>query len=83
MGKTRPEPIDGLPYRRISLSCGEYAERIWVITVSDRCPGSPFMDMMRSEEMQEIGIHRGAGLAGQLNIESVDAKGQWLGTGGI
>ena len=37
------------------------------------------MDMMRSEEMQEIGAHRAAGLAGQLNIETVDAKGMWLG----
>ena len=37
------------------------------------------MDMMRSEEMQEISVHRTAGLAGQLNIESVDAQGLWLG----
>ena len=37
------------------------------------------MDMMRSSEMQEISVHRAAGLAGQLNIETVDAKGIWLG----
>jgi hypothetical protein len=37
-------------------------------------------DMMRSEEMQVIGQHRAAGLAGQLNLEGVDASGIWLGT---
>jgi uncharacterized protein (DUF1330 family) len=36
------------------------------------------MEMMRSKEMQEIGVHRAAGLDGQLNIESVDAQGAWL-----
>ncbi len=41
------------------------------------------MEMMQSKEMQEIGVHRAAGLAGQLNIESVDASGIWLGTNGI
>ncbi len=41
------------------------------------------MDMMRSPKMQEIGVHRAAGLAGQLNIESVDAQGVWLGDAGV
>lgn len=36
------------------------------------------MDMMRSPKMQEIGIHRAAGLAGQLNIETAGAGGMWL-----
>jgi len=30
------------------------------------------MQMMQLEEMQEIGQHRAAGLAGQLNIETID-----------
>ena len=41
------------------------------------------MDMIRSDEMQEIGVHRTAGLAGQLNIEAVDAMGLWLGSDDI
>ena len=41
------------------------------------------MDMMRSEKMQEISVHRSAGLAGQLNIESAHAQGIWLGEDGI
>jgi len=40
------------------------------------------MDMMRSPKMQEM-VHRAAGLAGQLNIESVDAQGVWLGDAGV
>jgi len=35
--------------------------------------------MMQSPKMREIGIHRAAGLAGQLNIETADARGSWLG----
>lgn len=37
------------------------------------------MEMMMSEEMQDIGVHRAAGLAGQLNIETAGATGLWLG----
>jgi hypothetical protein len=36
------------------------------------------LDMMMSPKMQEIGQHRAAGLAGQLNIEAVAAGGLWL-----
>jgi uncharacterized protein (DUF1330 family) len=36
------------------------------------------LDMMMSPRMQEIGQHRAAGLAGQLNIETVGAFGKWL-----
>lgn len=36
------------------------------------------LQMMQSEQMQEIGIHRAAGLAGQLNIECADAQGPWV-----
>lgn len=34
--------------------------------------------MMGSPQMQEIGVHRAAGLAGQLNIETAGASGSWL-----
>ena len=34
--------------------------------------------MMQSDRMQEIGQHRAAGLAGQLNIECVGAEGAWI-----
>ena len=36
------------------------------------------LEMMSSPEMQEIGAHRAAGLAGQLNIETAGASGSWL-----
>ena len=36
------------------------------------------MQMMQSPKMQEIGQHRAAGLAGQLNIECTDPDGLWL-----
>jgi uncharacterized protein (DUF1330 family) len=36
------------------------------------------MNMMMSPEMQDIAVHRAAGLEGQLNIESVNAAGLWL-----
>ncbi len=37
------------------------------------------LEMMRSPAMAEISVHRAAGLAGQLNIETADASGLWLG----
>ena len=36
------------------------------------------LQMMMSPAMQDIGIHRTAGLAGQLNIETAGASGAWL-----
>ena len=50
---------------------------IRVAAVFKEAPAA-MLDMMRSAEMQEIGIHRAAGLAGQLNIETVNAGGLWL-----
>ena len=34
--------------------------------------------MMQLDGMQEIGVHRAAGLAGQLNIETAGLSGDWL-----
>ena len=36
------------------------------------------LEVMQSPEMQEISVHRTAGLAGQLNIETAGFTGQWL-----
>jgi hypothetical protein len=38
---------------------------------------------MQSPEYQAIHHHRDAGLAGQLNIETTDAGGLWLGEAGF
>ncbi len=62
------------------LMLGE-VEELWDKVAIAMYPSrSAMMDMVRSEEMQEIGVHRSAGLAGQLNIETADAQGQWLGS---
>ncbi len=37
-------------------------------------------EMMQMPEMQEIGVHRAAGLAGQLNIETANPAGAWIGS---
>ena len=39
------------------------------------------LGMMMDPEMAEISVHRSAGLAGQLNIETVAAAGEWLAGG--
>jgi uncharacterized protein (DUF1330 family) len=36
------------------------------------------MEMIQLPEYAEINIHRTAGLAGQLNIETISGKGPWL-----
>lgn len=60
------------------LSLGE-VEDLWDVVAIARYPSKQAMlDMMMSAQMQEIGVHRAAGLAGQLNIETVDAVGLWL-----
>ncbi len=61
------------------LMLGE-VEELWDKVAIAMYPSrTAMMEMMRSDEMQKIGVHRAAGLAGQLNIESVDAQGLWLG----
>lgn len=40
------------------------------------------LTMIQMPKMAEIGVHRAAGLAGQLNIETAAAVGQWLGKPG-
>ena len=36
------------------------------------------MEMMSAPDYQASAVHRSAGLAGQLNIELVEAMGAWL-----
>lgn len=61
------------------LTLGE-VEELWDVVALAVWPSRQVMlEVMQSEEMQEISVHRTAGLAGQLNIETVDFTGQWLG----
>jgi len=60
------------------LTLGE-VEELWDVVVLAVWPSRQVMlEVMQSEGMQEIGVHRTAGLAGQLNIETSGFKGQWL-----
>ena len=60
------------------LMLGE-VEELWdEVAVAVYPSRSAMMEMMQSPRMQEIGVHRAAGLAGQLNIEAVGASGTWI-----
>ena len=55
-------------------------EELWdKIAIAMSPSRGAMMDMMQSPKMQEIGNHRAAGLAGQLNVETAGASGAWLG----
>lgn len=61
------------------LMLGE-VEELWDTVAIAMYPSRQAMlDMMQSPKMQEISVHRAAGLKGQLNIETADANGLWLG----
>jgi uncharacterized protein (DUF1330 family) len=60
------------------LMLGE-VEDLWdEVAIAQYPSRQAMLDMMMSPKMQEIGQHRAAGLAGQLNIEAVGAGGLWL-----
>lgn len=60
------------------LTLGE-VEDLWDKVAIARYPSRAAMrEMTQSPRMQEIGVHRAAGLAGQLNIETAGAIGSWL-----
>jgi uncharacterized protein (DUF1330 family) len=61
------------------LMLGEIDELWDKVAIAMYPSRAAMMEMMQSPRMQEIGIHRTAGLAGQLNIETFDARGDWLG----
>ncbi len=60
------------------LMLGE-VEELWDAVAIAMYPSRQAMlDMISSEAYQAIAVHRSAGLAGQLNIETVDPNGMWL-----
>ncbi len=60
------------------LVLGE-VEELWDMVGLAVWPSRQAMfEVMKSPEMQEISVHRAAGLAGQLNIETTGLAGQWL-----
>lgn len=60
------------------LTLGE-VEELWDTVALAVWPSRQVMlEVMQSAEMKEISVHRTAGLAGQLNIETVGFTGQWL-----
>ena len=60
------------------LMLGE-VEELWDVVALAVWPSRQVMfEVMQSPGMQEISVHRSAGLAGQLNIETSGFKGQWL-----
>ena len=60
------------------LMLGE-VEELWDMVGLAVWPSRQAMfEVMQSPEMQEISVHRAAGLAGQLNIETTGLAGQWL-----
>ena len=62
------------------LMLGE-VEELWDRVAVAMYPNRQAMiAMMQSAEYQAIHHHRDAGLAGQINIETTDAAGLWLGT---
>lgn len=69
------------PVERLML--GE-VEELWdSVAIAMYPTRQAMMDMMQSEEYQAIHHHRNAGLAGQLNIETKNAGGIWLGNNGL
>lgn len=60
------------------LTLGEVDE-LWDVVGLAVWPSRQVMfEVMQSKEMQNISVHRAAGLAGQLNIETAGFSGQWL-----
>ena len=60
------------------LAIGE-VEELWDVVALAVWPSRRVMlEVMQSEVMQEISVHRAAGLAGQLNIETAGFYGEWL-----
>lgn len=65
------------------LAIGE-VEDLWDVAAIAVWPSRQVMfEAMQSPRMREISIHRSAGLAGQLNIETKAMAGDWLQGGGL
>ena len=60
------------------LALGE-VEELWGVGALAVWPSRGAMfEVMQSPEMQAISVHRSAGLAGQINIETTGFQGLWL-----
>ena len=60
------------------LALGE-VEELWDVVGLAVWPSRGAMfKVMQSPEMQAISVHRSAGLAGQLNLETTGCQGLWL-----
>ena len=60
------------------LAIGE-VEELWDLVGIAIWPSRKVMfETMMSERMQQISVHRSAGLSGQLNIETTNIAGDWL-----
>ena len=60
------------------LMLGE-VEDLWDVTAIAVYPScTAMLELIQMPEYSKISVHRSAGLAGQLNIEVVNASGQWL-----
>ncbi len=71
-------PCFSAPVARLML--GE-VEELWDSVAIAMYPSrAAMLAMMQDPEMAQIGQHREAGLAGQLNIETSGASGSWLGS---
>lgn len=63
------------------LALGE-VEELWDAVILAVWPSRQAMfEVMQSDGMQAISVHRTAGLAGQLNIETGEFSGKWLHAG--
>ena len=60
------------------LALGEVGELWDAVALAVYPSRQAMLDMMQLDGMQEIGVHRAAGLAGQLNIETAGLTGYWL-----
>jgi len=61
------------------LVIGE-VEELWDAVAIAMYPSrQAMMEMFQSKQYQDIHVHRDAGLAGQLNIETTGATGRWIG----
>ena len=60
------------------LALGE-VEELWDVVALAVWPSRGAMfEVMQSPEMQAISVHRSAGLAGQINLETTGFQGLWL-----
>ena len=60
------------------LALGE-VEELWDVVALAVWPSRGVMfEVMQSPDMQAISVHRSAGLAGQINIETTGFQGLWL-----